>query len=213
MYKEVKKEDCIFLNSDYQFNRFLELTDELKLFTLIFPIKKLNLHKVQFLYDIWCLLSKPKEKRIENPENVMIFCIRYNFMKMIESYPLKRYIQKAALENERLAYICAIYILKAVNDFFTAKVKSNESLACNLKLLEKYEIGSIRTSYNEEYQDAGKYAKDLAILQRNIALDIDSIYQSNKSLLHWYMNELIGEAERVYEDAFGLVNDWGGRVP
>ncbi|MEK4426213.1 ATPase [Solibacillus sp. FSL K6-1523] len=213
MYKDVRKEDCLFLNSEQQFNQFLELADELELFTLILPIKKYYLHKAQLLYDIWCILSKPKEKRIENPENVMIFCIRNSFMKMIENYPMKRYIQKAALENGRLAYVCAIYILKAVNDYFTVKITSNESLASNFEMIESYKSRGIRAYYNEQYQGAGKYPKDLARLQRKITTEINEIYQINMQSFHWYMNEIVDEAERVYEAVFGLVNDWGGRVP
>ncbi|MEG0386130.1 MAG: ATPase [Solibacillus sp.] len=213
MYKDVKKEDGLFLNSEQQFNRFLELTDELEFFTLILPIKKHIHHKTQFLYDIWCILSKPKEKRIENPENVMIFCIRNSFMKMIENYPMKRYIQKAALENERLAYICTIYIFKAVNEYFKVKIMSNERLASSFETFEKYKPRSIRAYYNEQYQGAGKYPKDLARLQRTIITEINEIYHNNKANFHWYVNEKVDEAERVYEAVFGLVNDWGGRFP
>lgn len=213
IFANIDKADCNFLINDAQFNRFKQLIDELELFTLILPYNKDSYQRTATILDIWYMLSTKEEHRILHPENAMIYPYRIYFLKIIKSFSIKRFIQLALYENERLAFICAIYLYMEIEQFVAAKMAENSKLQANAKIGQHYAQKSLRPYYDMKYIELENYPKQLAQLQNLFVKELQAIHQRYEQPFNWIMTRAIEEASNVYEAVFGLINDWGGRVP
>ncbi|MGN7479736.1 ATPase [Solibacillus silvestris] len=213
MHAKIDKADCMFLISDEELGRFQQLIDELDFFTLILPFVKESYQCSLMILDIWYLISTKEIKRITNPENTMIYPYRKYFLEIIKIFQIKRYIQLALYENERLAFICALYIYKGMDEFISTKMALNEEIAPNFIALQKYSQKSLRPYYDSKYIEVENYPKQLALLQSAIVTELQSIHRKFEMPLLWTFEQSIDEASKIYEAVFGLINDWGGRVP
>lgn len=212
MYKKITKEDCLFLISDEKFSSFQRLMDQLDLFSLTLPFVSDTYQRTVTILDIWYLISTEQKERIDHPENRMIYPYRLYFLTMINDVQMKRYVQLAVYENEKLAYICAIYLYKGLNEFISEKMAKNEEVYTSYKLLQQYNQNSIRPYYDEKYIELEDYPKQLALLQTTLETELRLIHQQYKSELDDVYSKAIEEASDVYEVVFGLINDWGGLV-
>ena len=208
MHAKIDKADCMFLISDETMYRFQQLIDELNLFTLILPFSEESYQRSVIIFDIWYLLSTEEIDRISNPENTMIYPIRKFFLDKIKTFQIRRYIQLALLENEKLAFICAIYIYLKQEQFLVQKLADNEEVAADFQALKGFSSKSLRPYYDSKYIEVENYPQKLAILQSTI---LKELQEQLIDLLHDY-EQAIAEASEIYEAVFGLINDWGGRV-
>lgn len=212
MYKKITKEDCLFLISDEKFSSFQQLTDQLDLFSLTLPIISDTYQRTVSILDIWYLISTQQKERLDHPENSMIYPYRLYFLTMINDVQMKRYVQLAVYENEKLAFICAIYLYKAFNEFISEKMAQNDEVNARYKQFQQYNQKSIRPYYDEKYIALEDYPKQLALLQTTLETELRLIHQQHKAELDAVYTNAIEEASDVYEVVFGLINDWGGLV-
>ncbi|WP_341320680.1 ATPase [Solibacillus sp. FSL H8-0523] len=212
MYKKIMKEDCLFLISDEKFSSFQRLMDQLDLFSLTLPFVSDTYQRTVSILDIWYLISTNPKERIDHPENRMIYPYRLYFLTMINDVQMKRYVQLAVYDNEKLAFICAIYLYKGLNEFISEKMSQNEEVHTSFKLFQQYNQKSIRPYYDEKYIELEDYPKQLALLQATLETELRFIHQQYKSALDDVYTNAIEEATDVYEVVFGLINDWGGLV-
>ena len=131
----------------------------------------------------------------------------------VESFQIKRYIQLALYDNDRLAFICAVHMYKELDEFITNKMAVNEEVENNYTMLQQYNGKSIRPYYDIKYIELENYPKQLAYLQNMLVSELQKIHQEYEKPLTWIMAKAIDEASSLYEAVFGLINDWGGRVP
>lgn len=213
MYKVVDSEDSMFLIPDAHFQQFYELCEELDYFTLVLPIIKDSYQRTITILDIWYILSTHEIDIIENPENAMFYPYRKYFLYIINSFQMKRYIQLAMFENERLAFICAIYLYMELDEFVSKKMELTKESASNFKALQEYNARSIRPYFDLKFQNVENYPRQLVQLQTIVTTDLQNIYSKYKRQLDCSLGQAIVEAENIYEAVFGLINDWGGRVP
>lgn len=206
------KEDCLFLISDEKFSSFQRLMDQLDLFSLTLPFVSDTYQRTVSILDIWYLISTNPKERIDHPENRMIYPYRLYFLTMINDVQMKRYVQLAVYDNEKLAFICAIYLYKGLNEFISEKMSQNEEVHTSFKLFQQYNQKSIRPYYDEKYIELEDYPKQLALLQATLETELRFIHQQYKSALDDVYTNAIEEATDVYEVVFGLINDWGGLV-
>lgn len=212
MHAKIDKADCMFLISDETMYQFQQLIDELNLFTLILPFSEESYQRSVIIFDIWYLLSTEEIDRISNPENTMIYPIRKFFLDKIKTFQIRRYIQLALLENEKLAFICAIYIYLKQEQFLVQKLADNEEVAADFQALKGFSSKSLRPYYDSKYIEVENYPQKLAILQSTILKELqEQLIEFEQDLLHDY-EQAIAEASEIYEAVFGLINDWGGRV-
>ncbi|MCM3720828.1 ATPase [Solibacillus isronensis] len=212
MQAKIDKADCMFLISDETMYRFQQLIDELNLFTLILPFSEESYQRSVIIFDIWYLLSTEEIDRISNPENTMIYPIRKFFLDKIKTFQIRRYIQLALLENEKLAFICAIYIYLKQEQFIVQKLAENEEVAANFQALKGFSSKSLRPYYDSKYIEVENYPQQLALLQSTVLKELQVlVMEFETSLLNLY-EQGIAEASEIYEAVFGLINDWGGRV-
>lgn len=212
MHANIDKIDCMFLIADEEFNQFQQLAQELDLFTLILPFVEESYQRTIAILDIWYLISNEEIDRITNPENTMIYPYRNYLLDIIKNYQLKRFIQLALYENDRLAFICAVHIYKELDDFISNKMALNEEVMSNFKALKKYSQKSLRPFYNPKYTEFENYPKQLAILQSSVVTVLQDIHQKYDESLSLTLEKAIDDASKLYEAVFGLINDWGGRV-
>ena len=212
MYKKITKEDCLFLISDEKFSSFQQLTDQLDLFSLTLPFVSDTYQRTVSILDIWYLISTEQKERLDHPENSMIYPYRLYFLTMINDVQMKRYVQLAVYENEKLAFICAIYLYKAFNEFIAEKMAQNDEVDAHYKQFQQYNQKSIRPYYDEKYIALEDYPKQLALLQTTLETELRLIHQQYKAELDAVYTNAIEEASDVYEVVFGLINDWGGLV-
>lgn len=212
MYKKITKDDCLFLISDEKFSSFQRLMERLDLFSLTLPFINDTYQRTVSILDIWYLISTEQKERIDHPENSMIYPYRLYLLTMINDVQMKRYIQLAVYENEKLAFICAIYLYKGLDQFLSEKMAQNEEVHTSYKLLQQFNQKSIRPYYDEKYITLEDYPKELAILQTTLETELRLIHQQYKSELHNVYSNAIEEASNLYEAVFGLINDWGGLV-
>lgn len=212
MQAKIDKADSMFLISDETMHQFQQLIDELNLFTLILPFSEESYQRSVIIFDIWYLLSTEEIDRISNPENTMIYPIRKFFLDKIKTFQIRRYIQLALFENEKLAFICAIYIYLKQEEFLVQKLADNEEMAANFQALKGFSSKSLRPYYDSKYIEVENYPQKLALLQSTILKELQKLMiEFEQSLLHNY-EQAIAEASEIYEAVFGLINDWGGRV-
>ena len=212
MYAKIDKADCMFLISDEKMLQFQQLIEELDLFTLILPFSEETYQRSVIIFDIWYLLSTEEIDRIAHPENTMIYPIRNFLINKIKSFQIKRYIQLALYENEKLAFICALYIYLRQEQFLVQKLKENEEVAHQFMALKKYSGKSLRPYFDSKYIELENYPQQLALLQSIVLKELQAIVMEfEQPLLHVY-EQAIAEASEIYEAVFGLINDWGGRV-
>lgn len=212
MHAKIDKADCMFLISDESMYQFQQLIDELNLFTLILPFSEESYQRSVIIFDIWYLLSTEEIDRISNPENTMIYPIRKFLLDTIKTFQIRRYIQLALLENEKLAFICAIYIYLKQEQFLVQKLADNEEVAADFQALKGFSSKSLRPYYDSKYIEVENYPQKLAILQSTILKELqEQLIEFEQDLLHDY-EQAIAEASEIYEAVFGLINDWGGRV-
>lgn len=212
MHAKIDKADCMFLISDETMYQFQQLIDELNLFTLILPFSEESYQRSVIIFDIWYLLSTEEIDRIVNPENTMIYPIRKFLLDKIKTFQIRRYIQLALLENEKLAFICAIYIYLKQEQFLVQKLADNEEVAANFQALKGFSSKSLRPYYDSKYIEVENYPQKLAILQSTILKELQELLiEFEQNLFHDY-EQAIAEASEIYEAVFGLINDWGGRV-
>lgn len=212
MHAKIDKADCMFLISDETMYQFQQLIDELNLFTLILPFSEESYQRSIIIFDIWYLLSTEEIDRIVNPENTMIYPIRKFLLDKIKTFQIRRYIQLALLENEKLAFICAIYIYLKQEQFLVQKLADNEEVAANFQALKGFSSKSLRPYYDSKYIEVENYPQKLAILQSTILKELQELLiEFEQNLFHDY-EQAIAEASEIYEAVFGLINDWGGRV-
>ncbi|MER2027984.1 MAG: ATPase [Solibacillus sp.] len=212
MHAKIDKADCMFLISDETMYQFQQLIDELNLFTLILPFSEESYQRSVIIFDIWYLLSTEEIDRISNPENTMIYPIRKFLLDTIKTFQIRRYIQLALLENEKLAFICAIYIYLKQEQFLVQKLADNEEVAADFQALKGFSSKSLRPYYDSKYIEVENYPQKLAILQSTILKELqEQLIEFEQDLLHDY-EQAIAEASEIYEAVFGLINDWGGRV-
>ena len=147
MHAKIDRADCMFLISNERLRRFQELIEELDFFTFILPFVKDSYQRSATILDIWYLISTKEISRIENPENTMIYPYRWYYLKIVESFQIKRYIQLALYDNDRLAFICAVHMYKELDEFITNKMAVNEEVENNYKILQQYNGKSIRSYY------------------------------------------------------------------
>lgn len=213
MQTNLDRVDCMYLISEERFRRFLQLIEELDYFTLVLPFRKDSFQRSIIILDIWYLISTREQDLIENPENTMIYPYRHRILKMVKAYQIKRYIQLALYENERAAFVCAIYLYIELEGFILNKINANPELANEYASLQKYYTKSIRPYYDLKYQDVENYPRELAYLQNKLASELNIIFKNYEIPLNWVLDNALIEAEKIYEAVFGLINDWGGRVP
>lgn len=213
MHAKIDKADCMFLMSDEQFHRFYQLHGELECFTSIFPTVKQSYHSSILLLDIWFFISTEEIDRIENPENMMIYPFRRYFLKILKQCQIKRYIQLALYENEKLAFICALHILKALDTFILSKMELNPEADRNIKKLKKISEQSLRPYFSSKAIENESYPRELALLQNDVVTELQLIHQKFENPIMWIFEQAIEQASEIYEEAFGLINDWGGKVP
>ena len=187
--------------------------NELELLTFILPFDKDCYQRTATILDIWYMLSNKEEHRIQHPENAMIYPYRLYFLKIIQSFSIKRYIQLALYENERLAFICAIYLYTEMEQFVASKMAENEQLKESYKLAQHYAQKSWRPYFDLKYMEFENYPKEIAHLENLLVKELQAIHQRYEQPFVWIMTKAIEEASNVYEAVFGLINDWGGRVP
>ncbi len=212
MQAKIDKADCMFLISDETMYQFQQLIDELNLFTLILPFSEESYQRSVIIFDIWYLLSTEEIDRISNPENTMIYPIRKFFLDKIKTFQIRRYIQLALLENEKLAFICAIYIYLKQEQFIVEKLAENEEMAVNFQALKGFSSRSLRPYYDAKYIEVENYPQQLALLQSSLLKELQVlVLEFEQSLFNLY-EQAITEASEIYEAVFGLINDWGGRV-
>ena len=212
MYAKIDKADCMFLISDETMYQFQQLIDELNLFTLILPFSEESYQRSVMIFDIWYLLSTEEINRISNPENTMIYPIRKFLLDKIKTFQIRRYIQLALFENEKLAFICAIYIYLKQEQFLVQKLAENEEVAANFLALKNFGGKSLRPYFDSKYIEVENYPQKLALLQSTVLKELQEIMMEfEQPLLHSY-EQAIAEASEIYEAVFGLINDWGGRV-
>lgn len=212
MYKKIMKEDCLFLISDEKFSSFQQLTDQLDLFSLTLPIISDTYQRTVSILDIWYLISTEQKERLDHPENSMIYPYRLYFLTMINDVQMKRYVQLAVYENEKLAFICAIYLYKAFDEFISEKMTQNDEVNARYQQFQQYNQKSIRPYYDEKYIALEDYPKQLALLQTTLETELRLIHQQYKAELDAVYTNAIEEASDIYEVVFGLINDWGGLV-
>ena len=212
MYKKITKEDCLFLISDEKFSSFQQLTDQLDLFSLTLPIISDTYQRTVSILDIWYLISTEQKERLDHPENSMIYPYRLYFLTMINDVQMKRYVQLAVYENEKLAFICAIYLYKAFDEFISEKMTQNDEVNARYQQFQQYNQKSIRPYYDEKYIALEDYPKQLALLQTTLETELRLIHQQYKAELDAVYTNAIEEASDIYEVVFGLINDWGGLV-
>ncbi|MEK4386523.1 ATPase [Solibacillus sp. FSL W7-1464] len=212
MHAKIDKADCMFLISDETMYRFQQLIDELNLFTLILPLSEGSYQRSVIIFDIWYLLSTEEINRISNPENTMIYPIRKFLLDKIKTFQIKRYIQLALYENEKLAFICAIYIYLKQEQFLGQKLADNEELAASFQALKGFSSKSLRPIYDSKYSEVENYPQQLALLQSTILKELQVLVIEFEPTLFNLYEQAITEASEIYEAVFGLINDWGGRV-
>lgn len=212
MHTKLNAEDCMYLISEERFQRFCTLIEELKYFTWRLPIVKDSYQRSATILDIWYVISTPKITTIENPENTMIYPYRYYLLSVLQEFSIKRYIQLALYENEKLSFVCAIYLYMGLDDFLMKRVEEDEVLVGHFKKFEEYSTKSFRPYYDLKYHEVENYPKELARLQSLIVYELKVICEKYKETIHLVLGEMISEAEKIYEAVFGLINDWGGRV-
>ncbi|MEK5080951.1 ATPase [Solibacillus sp. FSL W7-1436] len=164
------------------------------------------------IFDIWYLLSTEEIDRISNPENTMIYPIRKFLLDKIKTFQIKRYIQLALYENEKLAFICAIYVYLKQEQFLKEKLAENEEMAVNFQALKNFGGKSLRPYFDAKYIEVENYPQQLALLQSTILKELQEIVIEFEQSLHNLYEQAITEASEIYEAVFGLINDWGGRV-
>ena len=213
MQAKVDKADCMFLISDEKLYEFQQLIDELDLFTLILPFVEESYQRSVSILDIWYLISNEEIDRISNPENTMIYAYRNSLLEIIKNFQIKRYVQQALYENTKLAFICAIHIYNRLDSFINEKMALNEEVLQNFNQLKRYSHKSLRPFYDTKYIEYENYPKQLATLQSNVVTQLQEIKQQFDIPLAWTLEQAIDEASKMYEAVFGLINDWGGRVP
>ena len=89
----------------------------------------------------------------------------------------------------------------------------NEEVNNNLNAIKKYSQKSLRPFFDPKYIEFENYPKQLAMLQSSVVTEVQEIHQKFEIPLSWTLEQAIDEASKVYEAVFGLINDWGGRVP
>ncbi|MBD8034515.1 MULTISPECIES: ATPase [Solibacillus] len=213
MQAKLDKSDCMFLISDEKLNQFQQMIDELDLFTLVLPFVEESYQRSIWILDIWYSISNEEINRISNPENTMIYPYRNSILGIIKTLPIKRYIQLALYENERLAFLCAIYIYNELDDFISKKMAIKEEVKENFDALKKYSNKSLRPFFDSKYIEYENYPKKLAMLQNTVVNELHEIHKKYEIPLSWTFEKAIDDASKVYEAVFGLINDWGGRVP
>jgi|GEM_PF-5669956 len=212
MHAKIDKADCMFLISDETMYQFQQLIDKLNLFTLILPLSEESYQRSVIIFDIWYLLSTEEIDRISNPENTMIYPIRKFLLDKIKTFQIKRYIQLALYENEKLAFICAIYVYLKQEQFLKEKLAENEEMAVNFQALKNFGGKSLRPYFDAKYIEVENYPQQLALLQSTILKELQEIVIEFEQSLHNLYEQAITEASEIYEAVFGLINDWGGRV-
>src|SRR5690606_1911696 len=212
MHAKIDKADCMFLISDETMYQFQQLIDKLNLFTLILPLSEESYQRSVIIFDIWYLLSTEEIDRIPNPENTMIYPIRKFLLDKIKTFQIKRYIQLALYENEKLAFICAIYVYLKQEQFLKEKLAENEEMAVNFQALKNFGGKSLRPYFDAKYIEVENYPQQLALLQSTILKELQEIVIEFEQSLHNLYEQAITEASEIYEAVFGLINDWGGRV-
>lgn len=213
MYVKIDKADCLFLISDECLQNFQQLIEELDLFTLILPFVKDSYQRTVCILDIWCFISSKEKNLISHPENIMIYPYRNYILEIIKQFQIKRYIQLALYDNNRLAFICAIYLYKELDNFISIKMTRNVDIENNYLALQRFNQKSIRPYYDSKYSELENYPMQLALLQSQLVTELHKIHRKYEKPLTWVLNNAIEEASNIYEAAFGLINDWGGRVP
>ena len=207
MQAKIDKADCMFLISDETMYQFQQLIDELNLFTLILPFSEESYQRSVIIFDIWYLLSTEEIDRISNPENTMIYPIRKFFLDKIKTFQIRRYIQLALLENEKLAFICAIYIYLKQEQFIVEKLAENEEMAVNFQALKGFRSRRLRPYYDAKYIEVENYPQQLALLQSTLLKELQVlVIEFEQSLFNLY-EQAIAEASEIYEAVFGLIND------
>lgn len=212
MHAKIDKADCMFLISDETMYQFQQLIDKLNLFTLILLLSEESYQRSVIIFDIWYLLSTEEIDRISNPENTMIYPIRKFLLDKIKTFQIKRYIQLALYENEKLAFICAIYVYLKQEQFLKEKLAENEEMAVNFQALKNFGGKSLRPYFDAKYIEVENYPQQLALLQSTILKELQEIVIEFEQSLHNLYEQAITEASEIYEAVFGLINDWGGRV-
>ncbi|WP_339194968.1 ATPase [Solibacillus sp. FSL R5-0449] len=212
MHAKIDKADCMFLISDETMYQFQQLIDELNLFTLILPFSEESYQRTVIIFDIWYLLSTEEINCISNPENTMIYPIRKFLLDKIKTFQIKRYIQLALYENEKLAFICAIYIYLKLEQFLKEKLAATEEMAANFQALKSFSSKSLRPYFDAKYIEVENYPQQLALLQSTILKELQEIVSKFEQPLLYIYEQAITEASEIYESVFGLINDWGGRV-
>lgn len=212
MHAKIDKADCMFLISDEKMCQFQQLIDDLNLFTLILPFSEESYQRSILIFDIWYLLYTEEADRISHPENLMIYPIRKYLLNRVKTFQIKRYIQLALYENEKLAFICAIHVYIKLEQFFSEKIEKNEEIAANFLALRKYKNKSLRPYYDSKYIDVENYPKQLAVLQSTAVKELQEIMNEFEQQLMLLFEQGIDDASEIYEAVFGLINDWGGRV-
>lgn len=213
MQMNIDREDCMYLISEEQFQRFIQLIEELNDFTLVLPVDNGSYQRSMTILDIWYLISTSKQELIENPENTMIYPYRYKLLTTLQDYPIKRYIQLALYENEQLAFLCAIYLYKELTQFIISKFDLDEEIVKKYDDFQSYNKASFRPYYDSNYPEVEKYPKWLAHVQGELIFNLKGILSKYDFPLRWTLGSAVDEAEKIYESKFGLINDWGGRVP
>lgn len=142
----------------------------------------------------------------------MIYPMRNYLLDRIKNFQIKRYIQLALYENDKLAFICAIYIYLKLDQFVLEKMKKNEEIAINFLALREFKDKSLRPYYDSKYIEVENYPKQLALLQSTVVKELQEIMEEHEQPLKLIFEQAIDEASEIYEAVFGLINDWGGRV-
>lgn len=212
MHAKIDKADCMFLISDEKMCQFQQLIDELNLFTLILPFSEESYQRSIMIFDIWYLLNTEEADCISHPENMMIYPTRNYILDRIKTFQIKRYIQLALFENDRLAFICAVHIYISLEQFISDKMERNEEIAESLLALGKYKNKSLRPYFDPKYTEVENYPKQLAVLQSTVVKGLQEIMTEFEQPFLLLFEQAIDDASEIYEAVFGLINDWGGRV-
>ena len=212
VHAKIDKADSMFLISDEKMCQFQQLIDDLNLFTLILPFSEEFYQRSIMIFDIWYLLNTEEAYRISHPENMMIYPIRNYVLDRIKNFQIKRYIQLALYENDRLAFICAIHIYIKLEQFISIKIEKNEEIAASFLALGKYKNKSLRPYFDSKYIEVENYPKQLAVLQSTVLKELQKIMTEFEQPFILLFEYAIDDASEVYEAVFGLINDWGGRV-
>lgn len=213
MHAKIDKADCMFLISDEKFNQFQQLIKELDFFTLILPFVKESYQQSMMIIDIWYLLSTKEIDRITNPENTMIYPYRRYLLEIIKKGQIKRYIQLALYENEKLAFICALHIYNKFDVLISSEMALNEEVTAEFAALKKYSENSLRPYFDSKYIEVENYPRKLALIQSAVVTELQAIHRKLELPFAWVFEQAIDDASKIYEAVFGLINDWGGRVP